>query len=586
MAYGLGIIGNCSYSALLREGSVEWLCWPRPDSSFVFGPLLDRERGGVFAVEGVGADDVHQEYVANTNVLRTVFRGPGGAFELYDFAPRFQLYQRFFKPSMLVRILRPISGEPRARVRCHPTYEYGLIEAGSWRASNHIEYTGFPTPVRLTTNVPLTYVEDERPFLLEEDRHLVLTWGEPLEAGLEETAERFLERTLDYWRRWVKGSRVTRDYQGEVIRSALALKLHQYEDTGALLAATTTSLPEHPGSGRTWDYRFCWLRDAFFTLNAFERLGHPEEMELFLEYLRNLSEENENALQPAYRINGDSEATEHVLDHLAGYKGDGPVRIGNQAFEHVQNDVYGEMILAISRLFLDTRFVGDIPPRTAVDMVAGLVDQIAARLDEPDAGPWEFRGRTRLHSFTVLMHWAGARRAVEVAEALAAEELAERARGLERRAAELLDTHCWDDEIGALTQVAGEKQLDAALLLAVHLGYLEPDDPRATSHVDAIRKALSVDGSLLRRYTAADDFGEPRAAFTVCTFWLVEALAILGRTEEAKELFERLLGLHNGLGLYSEDLLPDTLEQSGNFPQTYSHVGLINAAFRLSRRWD
>jgi GH15 family glucan-1,4-alpha-glucosidase len=586
MAYGLGIIGNCSYSALLREGSVEWLCWPRPDSSFVFGPLLDRERGGWFAVEGVGANEVHQEYVANTNVLRTVFRGPGGEFELYDFAPRFQLYQRFFKPSMLVRILRPLSGEPRARVRCHPTYEYGLIEAGSWRASNHIEYTGFPTPVRLTTNVPLTYVEDERPFLLEDDRHLVLTWGEPLEAGLEETAERFLERTLDYWRRWVKGSRVTRDYQGEVIRSALALKLHQYEDTGALLAATTTSLPEHPGSGRTWDYRFCWLRDAFFTLNAFERLGHPEEMELFLEYLRNLCEENENVLQPAYRINGDSEATERELEYLAGFNGEGPVRIGNQAFEHVQNDVYGEMILAISRLFLDTRFVGDIPPRTAVDMVQDLVDQIDARLDEPDAGPWEFRGRTKLHSFSVLMHWAGARRAVEVAEVLEAEELAARARDLERRAAELLDTRCWNDEIGALTQVAGEPQLDAALLLAVHLGYLLPDDPRATSHVDAIRKALSVDGSLLRRYTAPDDFGEPKAVFTVCTFWLVEALAILGRTDEAKELFERLLGLHNGLGLYSEDILPDTLEQSGNFPQTYSHVGLINAAFRLSRRWD
>ena len=215
-----------------------------------------------------------------------------GEFELIDFAPRFNLYDRFFKPSMLVRILRPLSGEPRARVRCRPTYEYGLQEIGRWRASNHIEFTGFPTPVRLTTNLPLTYVEDERPFLLERDRHLVLTWGEPLEAGLEETAERFLERTLDYWRRWVKGTRVPRDYQHEVVRSALALKLHQYEDTGALLAATTTSIPEHPGSGRTWDYRFCWLRDAYFTLNALERLGHSEEMEHFLEYLRNLGEEN------------------------------------------------------------------------------------------------------------------------------------------------------------------------------------------------------------------------------------------------------------------------------------------------------
>jgi GH15 family glucan-1,4-alpha-glucosidase len=562
------------------------MCWPRPDSSFVFAPLLDRERGGAFIVEGVDADDIHQEYIENTNVLRTVFTGDEGSFELLDFAPRFFLYDRFFKPSMLVRVLRPLAGEPKARVRCRPVYDYGLEQGGSWRASNHIEYTGFPAPVRLTTNVPLTYVEDERPFLLDRDRHLVLTWGQPLEAGLEETAERFLERTVDYWRRWVKATRVPRDYQHEVIRSALALKLHQYEDTGALLAATTTSLPEHPGSGRTWDYRYCWLRDAYFTLNAFERLGHSEEMELFLEYLRNRADERDGALQPAYRIDGGSEAPERELEHLSGYNGDGPVRVGNQAFEHLQNDVYGEMVLAVSRLFLDTRFVGEIPPRTAVEIVQQLVDQIETRLEEPDAGLWEFRERTRLHSFTILMHWAGARRAVEIAEALDAQELAERAREIEGRAADILETRCWNDEIGALTQVAGERQLDAALLLAVHLGYFTPDDARAVSHVDAIRGALSVDGGLLKRYSSPDDFGIPRAAFTVCSFWLVEALAILGKTDEAKELFERLLGLHNGLGLFSEDIIPETLQQSGNFPQTYSHVGLINAAFRLSRRWD
>jgi GH15 family glucan-1,4-alpha-glucosidase len=586
MVRGLGIIGNCSYSALLRDGSVEWMCWPRPDSSFVFGPLLDREKGGAFAIEGVDATEVRQEYIENTNVLRTLFDGPNGAFEVYDFAPRFLLYDRYFKPPMLVRIMRPLSGEPRALVRCRPVYDYGLVEPTSWAASNHVEYRGFPAPVRLTTNVPLAYIEDERAFLLERDRHLVLTLGQPLEAGLEDTAERFLERTLDYWRRWVKGTRVPRDYQPEVIRSALVLKLHQYEDTGALLAATTTSLPEYPGSGRNWDYRYCWLRDAYFTLNALERLGHSEEMERFLEYLRNLAEERDGVLQPAYRLNGSPEAPERELDHLAGYNGEKPVRVGNQAFEHVQNDVYGEMVLAISRLFLDMRFVGSVPPRTALDTVESLVAQMETRLEEPDAGPWEFRERTRLHSFTVLMHWAGARRAVEVAEALGAEELAARALEIERRAAELLDTRCWNDDVGALTQVAGESQLDAANLLAVHLGYLAPEDPRATSHVDAIRTALSVDGSLLRRYTAPDDFGDTHAAFTVCTFWLAEALAMLGRTDEARELFERMLTLSNGLGLYSEDILPDTLEQSGNFPQTYSHVGLINAAFRLSRRWD
>jgi GH15 family glucan-1,4-alpha-glucosidase len=586
MTANLGIVGNCSFSALVDRGSVEWLCLPRPDSSFVFGPMLDRDRGGCFVVEGVGATDVTQEYVENTNVVLTTFSGPNGRFALYDFAPRFALYDRRFKPLMLVRILRPLEGEPRAVVRCRPVYDYGRTVPSAWRASNHIQYTELPAPVRLTTNVPLTYVEEERPFLLERDHHLVLTWGEPLETGLEETAERFLERTVDYWRRWVKGTRTPRDYQREVIRSALALKLHQYEDTGALLAATTTSLPEHPGSGRTWDYRYCWLRDAYFTLNALERLGHNDEMERFLVFLRNLCEEGDGELQPAYTISGATEAPERELDWLAGYRGEQPVRVGNQAFHHVQNDVYGEMILAVSRLFLDARFAGEVPSRTALDLVSSLLDQIERRLEEPDAGPWELRGVTRLHTFSVLTHWAGAQRAAEVADALGDAELHSRATSIQARAAAVLETRCWNADLGALTQAAEGSHLDAVLLLAVQLGFLAADDPRAGSHVDAIRTTLQVDGGLLRRYKAPDDFGEPEAAFTVCAFWLAEALALLGRHEEGRALFEHLLTLHNGLGLYSEDILPGTLEQSGNFPQTYSHVGLINAAFRLSRRWE
>ena len=582
----LGLIGNCSFSALVERGAVRWLCWPRMDSSFVFGDLLDERHGGEFRVEMIGATSVEQDYVENTNVVRTVFSGPAGSFELLDFAPRFRLYDRFFKPSMLVRILRPLGGQPLVRVRCQPVYDYGRVRASAYAASNHLEFGGLPAPVRLTTNLSLAYVQQGSEFVLAQPAHLALTWGQPLESPLESTAEEFLINTVTYWRRWVKRMRIPREWQREVIRSALVLKLHQFEDTGALLAATTTSIPEHPGSGRCWDYRYCWLRDSYFTINAFERLGHVEEMERFLVYLRNLCARHPDQLQPLYGIGGESEIREEILEHLAGYRGDGPVRIGNQAYEHVQNDAYGEMILATSRFLLDVRFDTDGGREAALPVLHHLLRQIEERLLEPDAGLWELRSRSALHTFTLLMHWAGARRAAVVGEAIGDPSLVDRARRIEAQAREVIETRCFDAERGVLTQAADGKSLDAAMLLALHLGFFAPDDPRATTNVEAIRAGLAVDGGLLRRYAVSDDFGYQEAAFTVCAFWLVEALAFVGRRDEARALFEKLLAHANGFGLFSEDILPASGELSGNFPQTYSHVGLINAAFLLSRPWD
>lgn len=581
-----GIIGNCAYSALLDHGSIAWMCWPRMDSSFVFGPLLDAEKGGAFTVELVDATEVTQEYVENTNVLRTVFRGPSGALELIDFAPRFRQFDRLFKPTMLVRKLRRLEGEPLVRIVCKPVGDYGRLVPRSWLGSNHIQFLDLPVPVRLTTDLPLTYIEEGRPFVLGDRGDLVLTWGQPLESELRETATTFLDRTTNYWRRWVKHTRLPRDFQAEVIRSALVLKLHQFEDTGAIIAATTTSLPEYPGSGRCWDYRYCWLRDTYFSLNAFERLGHFEEMEMFLSYLLNLCRRfGDDRLQPLYAINGEHQITEEILEHLDGYRGEKPVRIGNQAYEHVQNDVYGESILAIGRLMLDRRFAGLEYLRGARDVIHQLLRQIERRMEEPDAGLWELRNTQQLHTFTLLTHWAGARRAAEIAEELRDEALHKRAVTAQATAREILETRCWNEKRGALTQYAGGENLDAAMLLALHFGFFKPDDPRAKRHVKAIEEQLRL-GKLLRRYDVEDDFGTQDAAFTVCSFWLVEALAIVGEREAARDLFDELLALSNGLGLYSEDILPATGELSGNFPQTYSHVGLINAAFRLSRDWD
>lgn len=586
MANGLAIIGNCATNALVRDGKIEWLCWPRPDSSFVFGSLLDEQRGGAYAIEAVRMRSVAQQYVESTNVLRTRFVAEDGAFDVFDFAPRFEQWGRYYRPTMIVRVIRRIEGAPLIRVRCAPTYDYGARTASASIASNHLAYHGLPDPLRLTTNAPLLHVAEGQPFVLSRDHHFVLTWGQPLEEHLEETAERFLQRTIDYWRGWVKHTRIPRDYQREVIRSALALKLHQYEDTGALLAATTTSLPEYPGSGRTWDYRYCWLRDAYFTLDALEQIGHHEEMERFMMYLRNLSASHGAVLRPVYTIAGDGDMEERIVDTLAGYRGDGPVRVGNQAHHHVQNDVYGEMILAISRALLDVRLRGDPELDGTLDLVRRLLGRIEVTLDEPDAGPWELRGAKHLHAFTLLTHWAGARRAAEIGLELGQADLVARGEAVSGAARRLLDERCWNAQVGAYAQSAGAQNLDASMLLALHFGLLRGDDPRARTHVDAIADRLRLGEHLLRRYDVPDDFGETHAAFTVVSFWLAEALHMVGRVDDARALFEHLLSLHNGLGLYAEDILVGSGQQAGNFPQTYSHVGLINTAFRLSRSWE
>ncbi len=586
MVAATGLVGNCSFNALVENGRVVWLCWPRPDSSSLFGELIDGPRSGTFTIEGVGEYTTHVEYVPDTNILRTEFRGDGWAFEIFDFAPRFLRFDRWYRPTMLVRIVRPLSGEPRIAVRCDPVYDYGRLRPQCWQGSNHLQYGGLPAPLRLTTNAPLTYVQDGTPFLLTRDLHFVLTWGEPLEAPLEETAESFLQQTRDAWRRWVKSGRIPREWQREVIRSALTLKLHQFDDTGGLLAATTTSLSESPGSGRTWDYRYCWLRDAYFTIAAFERMGYVEEMERFLLYLRNLCGDGHDELQPVYGIGGERRLEERILGHLAGHRGDGPVRVGNQAYAQKQNDVYGELILAISRLLLDVRFRTTEGVEGARVLVAGLMGQIERRLEEPDAGLWELRGQKHLHTFTLLTHWAGAKRAFDIASLLGLPDLREQSARVVEAAAGLIWSRCWNDRIGSLTQAAGVDNLDASSLLALHFGFLRGDDPRAHRMVAAIDSQLRLPNGLLRRYDVHDDFGVPEAAFTVCSFWLAEAMAMVGRKEDARVVFESVLEKHNGLGLFAEDILVANGSQAGNFPQTYSHVGLINTAFRLARPWD
>ncbi len=580
----LGIVGNCQYSALIdAQAKVVWLCWPRLDSGSVFGSLIDEEKGGYFSIlPGERDFSSQQEYVRNTNILRTEFTTQRGKFEVMDFAPRYSLQETRFRPTQLIRCVRPISGESSIQVDCTPRYMYGAVTPDVRWESHHVEFEGFPEPLRLSTNAPLAYLREKRSFFLMKPIYLALSWGTPMETPLEETCEAYFNKTKKYWRLWVKHCALPSVYQEEVIRSALVLKLHQYEDTGAIIAATTTSLPEADGSTRNWDYRFCWLRDAYFSLSALGRLGKFEEMEEFVAYLRNIiARTKPERLQPVYGISGESELTEIILETVSGYRGNQPVRIGNQAYQHIQNDIYGEMILAISPLFLDERFVGDMAPMHLIEI---LVDFIGKMLEVPDAGPWEFRGKEQVHSFSVLMHYLGAKKAEQIALRHDRSDLAEKASAIAKRSAQILDEECWDQEARCYRQAPNTSHLDASLFAIINLPYQFPTLRHAHEHLQALEKGLVDEKGLVYRYLHADDFGKPTTTFTVCGLWYVEALARLGYLEKARKTFDFYMGLRNHLGLLSEDIDPVTLQQWGNFPQTYSHVGIINAAFEIDRR--
>jgi len=554
---------------------------PRFDSPPVFGALLDPD-GGQFSIGAVGGEPGTQQYLPNTNVLETRFQGPDGSFRVLDFAPRFIQYDRSFRPTKLIRIVEPLAGTPRLRVLCDPILGWSKQRPEREIGSHHIAYKGFDAHLRLTTDAPLSYLNGE-PWAITERKHFVLSWGAPVEEPLLPLCDRFLRETTRYWQVWVKHCEIPSIFQEEVIRSALALKLHCFEDTGAIVAALTTSIPEAPASGRTWDYRYCWLRDAYYTLGAFRLLGHFEEREQFLHYLLNVAASSPGLeLAPLYAIDGRHCPPEQILEHWAGFRGEGPVRIGNGAATHKQHDVFGEMVLALAPMFLDARFREQVTP-TSLDLIEGLARRAIGVAGQPDAGIWEYRSNWRPQTFSSLMCWAAAHRASRIAKRhrdVVADELAAAANQIR---ADLL-RQAVDASRGCLTADYGGTEVDAALLQAVTLQLLPPDDPHLIATIDAVRADLDHAG-WLRRYRTKDDFGVPAVAFTLCTFWLVEALARIGRLDDARAVMERVHSIHAPLGLLSEDVDPVTGTMWGNYPQAYSHVGLIHGAFAIAPRW-
>ncbi len=583
--YQTGIIGNCAFIAHVNKNTdISWLCWPRFDSPFVFGSLLDDKKGGEFSILPQGEFTSHQYYIENTNVLRTEITAEDGKYRITDFAPRFHLYDRYFKPLMFIRKIEPLEGSPRITIKCEPVCDYGKGKMKSSRGSNHIDYLGCDENIRLSTNVSLTYIFDEKAFVLNEAKYLIMTYGQNLEAPVVSTAENFLRETIAYWRLWIKHSSIAGFYQPFVIRSALVLKIHQYEDTGAIIAASTTSLPESPGSTRNWDYRYCWLRDSHYVLTSLNHIGHFEEMERYFNYLSDISHAEDIRYQPLYGIAGEREITERTLDHLTGYKGEQPIRVGNQAYEHIQNDIYGQVLISMLPLYTDHRFVFS-ERSDSVRWIESVLSKIERTIDEKDAGIWEFRNIANVHCYSNLFQWAGAQAALKMAKTIGNDDFEKRAQVLIDKAAAHIEA-CYDPERKVYTNAVGSPHLDASTLQLIMMNYLDPASDRAKDHLIALEKELKTEDGLFYRYLHADDFGKPKTTFLICAFWYVEALACVGRTDEAIKEFENIIKYCNHLLLFSEDVDAKTGSQWGNFPQAYSHVGLMNAAYRIAIKLD
>ncbi|VTT99411.1 glycosyl hydrolase family 15 : Glycoside hydrolase OS=planctomycete KSU-1 GN=KSU1_C0777 PE=4 SV=1: Glyco_hydro_15 [Gemmataceae bacterium] len=597
-----GVIGNLRTAALVgQDGSIDWMCLPRFDSPSVFGAVLDDAKGGRFRIApGVEGARHKQFYWPDTNVLVTRFLHPDGIMELIDFMP-------VPRPGdacehQLVRRVRVVTGELSVKVECRPAFDYARAEHAAYPDECGVRFDGPGLCLALSSPIDLRVAGggatgevslragEERTFVLQVVAPGHKQEGCPTAAGAAE----LFQRTVDYWHAWLAKCTYKGRWRDQVYRSALALKLLTYEPTGAIVAALTTSLPEGIGGVRNWDYRFTWIRDAAFTVYAFLRIGFTEEAVRFMDWLRhrwrNPDAHCDGPLQLMYGIGGESELDEFELPHLDGYKGSKPVRIGNGAHGQLQLDIYGELMDAV---YLFNKYAS---PITYDDWVRlrGMIDWVAGNWQRQDEGIWEVRGGRRDFVYSRVLCWVALDRGLRLADKRSLP--ADRARWLAARDA-ILDevmTRGWSGDRKAFVQSYGSDALDASLLLLPLVFFTAPNDPRMLSTLDAVRRPLEAGGlaadGLVYRYNpehAPDGLPGTEGTFNMCSFWLIEALTRAGRTDpkllaEARLRFEQMLGYASQLGLYAEQTGPSG-EALGNFPQAFTHLGLISAAFNLDR---
>ncbi|MDQ4086568.1 MAG: glycoside hydrolase family 15 protein [Pseudomonadota bacterium] len=585
-------IGNCQVSALVDEAAgFVWGCQPRVDGDPLFCALLDpagesQLPRGEWRISIENQVRAEQRYLKNTPILTTRLTDADGAVvEIFDFCPRFERDGRMYRPVAFARIVRPLAGAARLRVALNPATGWGEKDAERTSGTNHIRYLLQPQPLRLTTDAPVIHLLEGRSFRIEKSLHFFLGPDEPFVGNVTQVLASMLHQTADHWRDWVRGLAVPLEWQQVVIRAAIALKLCQHEETGAIVAALTTSIPEAPNSERNWDYRYCWIRDAYYTVQALNRLGALDVLEKYLSYLRNIVDQAKGGhIQPLYAVSGEPKLEESVAPGLSGYRGMGPVRVGNAAYTQVQHDAYGQIILSNAQAFFDERLF-----RKATREDFGSLEKVGelawATHDQPDAGLWEFRTRTGVHTYSAVMSWAACDRLANIANELGLAERAQLWRGRAETIRGAIESKAWVENEARFAATLGGREVDASLLQMLDMRFVDASDARFVNTFNAVEDGLRR-GEHMLRYAAEDDFGLPETAFNFCTFWLIEALHLMGREDEARAMYEKMLERLTPAGLLSEDTDFDSGELWGNYPQTYSLVGLINCAVMLSKPWS
>jgi GH15 family glucan-1,4-alpha-glucosidase len=572
-----GIIGNCKSAALIdRSGSIDWCCLPNFDSTSIFARILDRENGGCFRIEPLGEYRIEQAYLNKTNILVTKYTSGEHAFELIDFMPRYKTEDGLYHcPPDIIRYIRLLSGKPQIRLHYQPRPAYAQhptkVEITD-EFIKHLTVKGQYESVYLYTDLPFEAVANAGSIPIEGDCFLLLSYNQKLIRPDLDWIQLEFERTKVYWLGWVAKTKVFTHYQKEVERSSLVLKLLAYQKTGAILAAVTTSLPEVIGDIRNWDYRYCWIRDASMTITTLARLGHFNVAKRFLQFILDIVPYKDEKIQILYPIDHRGHPTERELPWLAGYEGSKPVRVGNAAVKQRQNDIYGVLLDAIYHSLMI--FHHTLNNKDDIwTVVRTLARHVRNNWKKLDSSIWEFRTEQKHYTFSKILCWVAMDRAARIAHFF-------HKKTRDEMKAEILKKGC-DPTASILTQSYGVASMDAANLLAQQYGFLSPKDPIYINTVLKSFEELCKDG-LTYRYKTPDDFGVPQSSFTICTFWMIKSLYLIGRQKQAVEMFERLLQYSNHVGLFSEDIDFSSKRLLGNFPQGYSHIALVDTALTLS----